>query len=287
MTTKRVRPSFELIAAKAAAIAAVATLAGLATSAQAAYFVRPVIGAGASTIDGIQVNGATQSSQNFTSDLQAHVDLGAGTIKTYLNGTGPGNYYQAAGIMGDRLTFDGAEGTELTFSFDFDGTIFSTEWDSNLNSTLQMGVFANLFVFEAGTGATYENFSSHSGALVAQSIFIPYTNPVDGLNEDFFRTLSGVVSVNGVNSFDVFAGLSTFVAFNDNPATVTLDFMNTATFGIKGAQGVSYTSDSGVFLGGAIGSAVPEPATWAIMILGFGTAGAALRRRRVEGALAA
>lgn len=33
------------------------------------------------------------------------------------------------------------------------------------------------------------------------------------------------------------------------------------------------------------GGAVPEPATWALMILGFGSAGAALRRRR--GALAA
>lgn len=31
--------------------------------------------------------------------------------------------------------------------------------------------------------------------------------------------------------------------------------------------------------------AVPEPATWAVMILGFGLAGAALRRQRVRGAL--
>ena len=31
---------------------------------------------------------------------------------------------------------------------------------------------------------------------------------------------------------------------------------------------------------GAVGGAVPEPATWAVMILGFGLAGSALRRRR-------
>lgn len=269
------------------ALAAAVALSGLATTAQAAYFVRPLVQVGGSTIDGIEQNGATHASQNYTSDLQAHVDLGAGTIKTFLNVTGPGNYYQTAGIMGDRLTFDGAEGTNLNFSFDFDGKILSDAWDPNLNSTLQLGVFANLYVFEAGTGATYENFSSHSGALVAQSIFVPYLNPEGGLNEDFHRQLSGVVSVSGVNSFDVFAGLSTFASLNNNPVTVTMDFMNTATFGIKGAQGVSYTSDSGVFLGGAIGSAVPEPATWAIMILGFGTAGAAIRRRRAVGLLAA
>jgi hypothetical protein len=31
----------------------------------------------------------------------------------------------------------------------------------------------------------------------------------------------------------------------------------------------------------AVASAVPEPATWAMMIVGFGVAGGALRRRRL------
>lgn len=49
--------------------------------------------------------------------------------------------------------------------------------------------------------------------------------------------------------------------------------------------GVSFTSESGVFKPGMLalpgqGGAVPEPATWAMMILGFGMAGSALRRRR-------
>ncbi len=34
-------------------------------------------------------------------------------------------------------------------------------------------------------------------------------------------------------------------------------------------------------------AAVPEPATWALMISGFGLAGASLRRRRAAGATAA
>ena len=37
---------------------------------------------------------------------------------------------------------------------------------------------------------------------------------------------------------------------------------------------------------GSIPSAVPEPATWAMMIVGFGLAGAAMRRRREAPALA-
>ena len=36
------------------------------------------------------------------------------------------------------------------------------------------------------------------------------------------------------------------------------------------------------FLGDAVGGAVPEPATWAMMLAGFGLTGAALRRRRQQ-----
>jgi hypothetical protein len=35
-----------------------------------------------------------------------------------------------------------------------------------------------------------------------------------------------------------------------------------------------------------MGTAVPEPATWAMMILGFGTVGYLIRRRRVSAAIA-
>ena len=55
----------------------------------------------------------------------------------------------------------------------------------------------------------------------------------------------------------------------------------TGSVDIGHVAGVSYTSDSGVFLagGGSVGG-VPEPASWALMVAGFGIAGAAARRRR-------
>lgn len=55
-------------------------------------------------------------------------------------------------------------------------------------------------------------------------------------------------------------------ASNNDPITITLP------------TGVTYTSASGLFLTD-VGSAVPEPAVWASMILGFGLAGGMLRRR--------
>lgn len=61
------------------------------------------------------------------------------------------------------------------------------------------------------------------------------------------------------------------------------DFSHTIVASYQGPQGSTTYSASGAFPGtqslGPI-SAVPEPATWAIMITGFGLAGVALRRRK-------
>jgi hypothetical protein len=48
-------------------------------------------------------------------------------------------------------------------------------------------------------------------------------------------------------------------------------------------DGLTYSSASGVFLTGLSAGGVPEPATWAMMILGFGVIGGAMRRRREGG----
>lgn len=46
--------------------------------------------------------------------------------------------------------------------------------------------------------------------------------------------------------------------------------------------GLSFTSGSGIFLAGAPGTGgVPEPASWAMLIAGFGLTGATMRRRRI------
>ncbi len=56
-----------------------------------------------------------------------------------------------------------------------------------------------------------------------------------------------------------------------------MDSLNTSTIGFE-APGGTFTSESGHFLGLAQTAAVPEPATWALLIAGFGMVGATLRR---------
>lgn len=87
-----------------------------------------------------------------------------------------------------------------------------------------------------------------------------------------------------------FAGASgnEYNLFSDNASTYELyraqsgvGYLANSTGTLTALAAAAARPDNGDFLGG-----VPEPATWALMILGFGAVGAQLRRRRRQSALA-
>jgi len=98
--------------------------------------------------------------------------------------------------------------------------------------------------------------NSHVGGVYAPGAIL-----VDGVSQAFTAPAVGTIgwiNLTGLN----FTGASHTIEFDQGPAFTGWTFVSEVTF--DGKPG-----------------GVPEPATWTMMIAGFGLAGAALRRRRL------
>ena len=100
---------------------------------------------------------------------------------------------------------------------------------------------------------------------------------------DFANELKSVSFTNlpyDVSFYAVKAGSTYVQLFGVNPAADGFTASNTGIYNKKGNAllGISHVTFFGRENGGI--HAIPEPATWAMMILGFGAAGALVRRRR-------
>lgn len=151
-----------------------------------------------------------------------------------------------------------------------------------------------------GTLTSYASFAFNSGDIVRLSLDVSGNQRIAGQSDNFFAGYSfgGVTTdifdigfSNGAGDVILVPTLSdegfrfTFsdIAGDDPFSTRTLFFTAgqagslTFNFGSLSADNVGPIVDN-VFLD--ITTAVPEPATWAMMILGFGLVGGAMRRRK-------
>ena len=121
-----------------------------------------------------------------------------------------------------------------------------------------------------------------------------------GITADFTDTYAFTLLTNGVGSGNVSANFSTgtgnsifltSVTINGKPITITKIGGNLTVAGGDGISllsglnniVISGTAKGNVAYGGSITfvpNAVPEPATWAMMLVGFGMVGSAMRYRR-------
>ncbi len=150
---------------------------------------------------------------------------------------------------------------------------------NDLNQEIQLGTLGLVagdqarMHFNFGGGTSFEDFGNpidsrrfttgsafsagHLTGFIATTLFIP----------------------TGLTTLGVGADLNL-----DCRAGAVCDFGHTGQFSFGAlANGLSFTSESGTFLSAApsVGPpGVPEPASWALMISGFGLVGAAMRRRR-------
>lgn len=273
-----------------AVLAAVAALT-VATAAQASFFVRPVLQYNGEFIDGYSGNDQTQASLTFNDGFQSfesHVDLADGTIKTYLEMNGPSTGFGiVTGVMGDRIRYTGANGMASNFSFAFDGQIDVNQFATYEGSTGTRTVLiqAHFAVYDASAGATYKNWalqdSNAPKALLVQYVPISFDYDAESFSEFVFNAdLGGDLNLVSGNSYDVFAAFNLIAQPGANIGPITMNFLNTSTIGITAAEGGSFTSQSGAFLGFAATPGVPEPSQWAMLIIGFGVVGGMSRRKR-------
>lgn len=126
------------------------------------------------------------------------------------------------------------------------------------------GSFGNNGLGATGPFSDLFTFSLASAKKLTLVITSTQTGPLDNVNFNFTG-----VKLNGVN-FDVISR----GVFEQRQVIELLGAPGLQTLSILGAGGAL-----GVYNGTIAAAAVPEPATWALAFLGFGFAGAAMRRR--------
>lgn len=139
-----------------------------------------------------------------------------------------------------------------------DATACSGYWQGNLNSNSR----------EADLNAALDDLVG--GNFTPDVVFVDIEN-----TKDFFTESGGTLTFDTALLGDVILSLHFGNAGNEFGGDVTVlyeFFFDTPTTSIElGQDGFS----NGLLIGG-----VPEPATWAMMLLGFGAVGFSMRRRR-------
>ena len=268
-------------------------------AAQANYFVRPVLQYGqGEMVDGLSLNGLTSRSETFNDGatrLEAHVDMPTGEIKTYVSSAIPNsNYLIATAIYGDTLRFSGSSDEAVGFFVDFDGWINSNQYDLGAeypNDSRFIGIDAYFAVYEAGTGATWDDWtvvgSQKGTALFNDRQFLSWTDNGLDFVEGFSFTMGDNLFLETNKYYEVYVAFNLLLNPGQYGGFIEMNSLNTATLSILPANSDDIGSVSGDLLGfqkvppmPTPGGAVPEPATWAMLIAGFGLVGAAARRRR-------
>jgi hypothetical protein len=153
------------------------------------------------------------------------------------------------------------------------------------------GVTTNcIFKTEISQGSLDATNSSNFGATLAD-VFEPFSITFDFLvDEASFGSSSVTTQLNALNDIDFTSVLLDGFAFTPggvDPADETFFLTLAGPLAIGShtitVNGVTGSSGDGAFGGNINLSAapgVPEPSTWAMMLLGFGGMGVAMRRRR-------
>jgi len=224
----------------------------------------------------------TTDNGSYSATATASADLKTGKVHLYGTSVGFGSFTSIA-HLNDTLHFTvrGASASTVTLipvRFSFDGKLIDGSDPAHSSATLMWG-----FGFGNASAAEFGYYGAAYYAPPRDPAFIfPETTPsqVAGWQSYNFASYSptdtrftGIYAITGAS-----ATIPIGFNFEIQGNGLTLDYTHTGTIGVGNVQGVTYTSDSGVFgTGGS--TSVPEPAALALLGLGAATLVAARRRR--------
>lgn len=180
----------------------------------------------------------------------------------------------AAAVLAMGVSASAASAAVVTRSFEF----FATNFGPGAPLANVSGTFTITFDPALSVGAgTLDTLSVPGLGLNAGNTGFTYS-AVPGMPMFSALTVGGVVG--GIGG--VAAGANDFALSFMGPGTDPFSYLP-LSFSYSTAGGSVWAGDFQV----SPAAPVPEPATWAMMIAGFGLAGAALRRRKGRGLFAA
>jgi hypothetical protein len=220
------------------------------------------------------------NARSSNGNLGLHGTAIASAFGGHFQGGGGGAFFDIYTYDGFHITGDGVE--QFQFTATLDGSANAASDTDFALAYGGYGLFVNSNWIGPGTvtpfdsctytGAGYELNGNPCGRL--SSIDLNTTTPHS-------QTVTGVIDLEAGTDvqFGEFLWSRTFGGGENMSAS--FDAANTGYFTLTAlTPGAGFTTDSGLTYANDPDAGVPEPAGWALMVLGFAGAGVAIRRRR-------